>query len=239
VRRLVLLCLAAAAGCAQLVPAPDADPGPQPHDAWQRVLERFVDDAGRVDYAGLARERADLERFVAWIHATGVEGQPLAYHLDAYNALAMYNALERGVPRSLDGFEKLRFFVLRKFALGGTPLSLYAYENDFIRRFGDERVHFALNCMAAGCPRLPRMPFRGADLDAALEREARRFLNEERNVQVDHTARRVRLSSILDWYAADFPPLVAYVSRYRTEPIPEGYRVEFIPYDWTLNARTR
>jgi hypothetical protein len=41
-------------------------------------------------------EPGDLRRFVAWIHATGVEGQPLASHLDAYKALAMYNALERG-----------------------------------------------------------------------------------------------------------------------------------------------
>lgn len=222
------------AGCAQLVPAPGADPDPQ---AWQRVLIRFVDDAGRVDYRGLARERTDLDRFVAWVHATGVERQPLAYHLDAYNALAMYNALERGVPPSLEGFEKVRFFVLRKFQLGGEALSLYAYENEVIRKFGDERAHFALNCMAAGCPRLPRTPFLAADLDTALEREARRFLNEERNVQVDHAARLVRLSSILDWYAEDFPPLPVYISRYRAAPIPADYRVEFIPYDWALNAR--
>lgn len=227
------------AGCAQLVPAPAVEPGPRPLDAWQRVLERFVDDAGRVDYAGLARERADLDRFVAWIHAAGIARQPLAFHLDAYNALAMYNALDRGAPASLDGMEKVRFFFLRRFVLGGEAVSLYAYENDVIRGFGDARIHFALNCMAAGCPRLPRRAFLAGDLNAALEREARLFLNEQRNVQVDHAARRVRLSSILDWYAADFPALLAYVNRYRAEPIPESYRVEFIPYDWTLNARTR
>ncbi len=218
------------AGCAQLVPAPVADPAPEPLEAWQRVLERFVDDSGRVDYVGLARERADLDRFVAWIHATGIGGQGLAYHLNAYNALAMYNALERGVPGSLDGFEKLRFFVLRQFDL-------------VIRPLGDERVHFALNCMAAGCPKLPRAPFRAESLAEALERETRLFLNEARHVQVDHAARAVRLSSILDFYQEDFlakaPTLVAYVNQYRSERIPDDYRVEFIPYDWKLNARTR
>lgn len=238
-RAILLATLALLAGCTQLVRAPDAPPPAQPELAWQRVLERFVDDEGRVDYAGLARERADLDRFVAWIHAEGVARQPLAFHLDAYNALAMYNALERGTPASLAGFEKLRFFLLRRFRLGGDTLSLYAYENDVIRKLGEPRAHFALNCMAAGCPRLPRTPFMAGDLEATLEREARRFLNEPRNVQVDHPARRVRLSAILDWYAEDFPPLLPYVNRYRVERIPEDYRVEFISYDWRLNAQPR
>ena len=226
-------------GCAHLVPAPDTAPAAEPLVAWQRVLERFVDDQGRVDYAGLAREPADLRRFVSWIHAVGIERQPLAFHLDAYNALAMYNALARGVPASLDGFERVRFFYLGRFELAGRSVSLYAYENEVIRKFGDPRVHFALNCMAAGCPRLPRTPFLAGALDEALEREALRFLNEARNVQVDHAARTVRLSAILDWYAEDFPPLLPYVNRYRAERIPEDYRVAFIPYDWTLNARGR
>lgn len=112
-----------------------------------------------------------------------------------------------------------------------------------IHKFGDERIHFALNCMAAGCPRLPRVAFSTARLDAALEREARLFLDERRNVQVDAATRTVRLSSIFKWYAEDFlaaaPTLIAYVNRYRGERIPDDYRVEFIPYDWTLNAQTR
>ena len=219
------------------MPAPDVPPPAEPARAWARVLEGFVDDEGRVDYAGLARDPADLRRFVAWIHAAGIERQPLAFHLDAYNALAMYNALERGVPASLEGFEKIRFFYLRRFALAGKAVSLYDYENDVIRKFGDARIHFALNCMAAGCPRLPRTPFLAADLDAVLEREARRFLNEPRNVQVDHGARTVRLSSIFAFYPEDFPPLLPYVNRHRTERVPEDYRIAFIPYDWRLNAR--
>jgi hypothetical protein len=102
-------------------------------------------------------------------------------------------------------------------------------------------VHFALNCMVRGCPRLPREPFDPRRLDAQLDREARRFLNDPRNVQVDPPLEVVRLSSILKFYGEDFlahaPSLLAYVNRYREEPVPEGYRVEFIPYDWTLAQR--
>ena len=148
-------------GCAQLVPAPQVGPAEEPLGSWARVLERFVDDAGRVDFAALARERGDLERFVAWVYAVGPDNAPqhfptrahvIAYHLNAYNALAMYNVLERGVPESLAGLEKLKFFVLRKLKVGGAPLSLYAFENDVIRPLGEERVHFALTAWRAAVP---------------------------------------------------------------------------------------
>ena len=251
-RRVVLsLLMAVVSGCSHFVPAPPAQPGPgSPQDAWARVLRRHVDDQGRVDFAALASNRGDLERFVGWVYETGPENCPdlfpgradvLAYHLNAYNALAMYNVLDAGIPHSLDGLRKVGFFYLRKVRVGGRSMSLYAYENRIIRRLGEERVHFALNCMAVGCPRLPRVPFEAATLDADLEREATRFFNEDRNVAVDAASRTVRLSEILKFYSVDFlakaPTLVAYAIRYRREPIPHDYGVEFIPYDWTVNRQ--
>jgi hypothetical protein len=238
------------AGCTQLVPAPQAELPPDPQAAWGRVLERFVDDAGRVDFAALAQDRADLDRFVAWIYAEGPQNAPqrfpsrehvLAYHLNAYNALAMYNVLERGIPASLAGLEKVDFFALRKLKVAAVPLSLYAYENDVIRPLGEERVHFALNCMVRGCPRLPRTPFRAEDLERQLAAETRHFLAEPRNVRLDPARRVVHLSEILRFYSEDFlakaPSLPAYVNRHRGEKIPEDYEVAFIPYDWTVNRQ--
>jgi hypothetical protein len=237
-------------GCAVLVPAPAVDPGPDPAAGWAKVLQRHVDDSGRVDFAALAGDRADLDRYVAWLGGFGPRSAPqrfptrahlVAHHINAYNALAMFNVIERGIPRSLGGIELARFFYLRRFPIDGEPLSLYAYENEVIRPLGEERVHFALNCMAVSCPRLPRAPFNGGTLEAELEGEARRFLNEPRNVRVDDADKVVTLSAILDFYSKDFlakmPSLIAYVNRYRNTPVPADYRVEFLPYDWTVNAQ--
>lgn len=227
-------------GCAQLVPAPAgrATTSAAADAAWASVLERFVDDQGRVDYRGLAADRADLDRFVGWVYENRQEG--VAQHLNAYNALAMYNVLEAGVPRSISEYGKVRFFWLRRVRVGGETMSLYRYENEVIRPLGEARVHFALNCMAVHCPRLPRRPFRAATLEADLEREARQFLNEARNVQVDPLRRVVRLSEIFGFFPEDFlakaPSLLAYVNRFRERPVPEDYAVEFIPYDWTVAA---
>jgi hypothetical protein len=43
--------------------APDSTPA-QAEAAWARVLHRFVNDAGEVDFAALAQDRADLDRYV-------------------------------------------------------------------------------------------------------------------------------------------------------------------------------
>ena len=153
----------------------------------------------------------------------------------------MHQVIETGIPASLSGLTKVRFFALSKVAVGGQPISLYDYENKVIRALGDERVHVALNCMSVGCPRLPRAPFRAETLEADLQRESWWFFNEARNVAVDPARRVVRLSEILAFFPEDFltkaPSLIAYVNRYRTEKIDETYRVEFIPYDWTVNRQ--
>jgi hypothetical protein len=150
----------------------------------------------------------------------------------------MYNAVRSGIPEELDS-RKVKFFYRDRFELGGRRISLYALENQVIRPLGDPRVHFALNCMARSCPRLPKEPFRAETLDADLDRLAREFCNDPRNAAVDPAAKVVRFSEILKFYTEDFlkaaPSLVAYANRYRDEKIPEDYRVEFIPYDWTLN----
>ncbi len=64
---------------------------------WSRVLARFVDEEGRIDFRGLADDRADLDRFVEYISRVSPATQPdkfdepakvLSYHINAYNALA-------------------------------------------------------------------------------------------------------------------------------------------------------
>jgi len=239
-------------GCAS-VPRPSstaAPVGPPPYETWARVLTKFVDDEGRINFAAAAKDRDDLNSFVAYVYDNGPNNQPqlfptsahaLAFHINAYNALAMHNVLESGIPESLSGFKKVSFFYLRKVQVGGEPISLYDYENKVIRSFNEPRIHVAVNCMSIGCPRLPREPFLPEKLDAQLDREAKRFFNESRHVAVDDPAKLLWLSEILSFYTGDFlahaPSLAAYVNRYRDAKVPESHAIKFIPYDWTINRQ--
>lgn len=235
------------AACATLRPPMPTTVAPaDPEALWGRVLAGHVDSDGAIDFVGLRERPRDLEAYVAWVAGHGPRSTPalfptresrLAYYINAYNALAMYQVV--ATPRRPEA--QVRFFVTSRVPIDGRSLSLYALENDVIRPLGEPRVHFALNCMVRGCPRLPRGPFTAGRLDTMLDAETRRFLDDPRHVQVDPPLRTVRLNSILRFYTADFlaaaPSLPAYVNRYRSAPIPEGYRVRFIPYDWTLHQR--
>ena len=223
----------------------------EPLDAWARVLDAYVDERGRVDFAGLAAGSDDLRAYVDYIAAVSPRSTPdafatadaeLAYYLNSYNALAMYNVIDTGIPQSLAFFfRKFTFFYWNEFNIGGEKISLYRYENDVIRRLGDPRVHFALNCMSVSCPQLPRVPFTANSVQRQLEAETRRFFAEARNIRVDHARQTVEVSAILDFYTEDFlandPSLIAYINRYRDDQIPNRYTVEFIDYDWTINSR--
>jgi hypothetical protein len=221
-----------------------------PYEIWARVLNRFVDNEGRVNFLAAAKDRADLNQFVAYVYDIGPNNHPelfptkehvLAYHINAYNALAMHKVIEEGVPRSLSGFKKVSFFLFGPVRVGGERISLYAYENKVIRALGDERVHVALNCMSVSCPRLPREPFLPATLEAQLERESIRFFNEQRNASVDELRKTVTISEILKFFPEDFlaksPSLIAYVNRYRAVKVPEDFKVEFRDFDWTVNRQ--
>jgi len=163
--------------------------------------------------------------------------------INAYNALSMYNVLHSGIPLTHAGWNKIRFFVLRRVEVGGRSMSLYSFENDVIRPYAraraDPRIHFALNCSAVACPVLPRTPFSANNLDAELEREAHAFFARTINFRLDASDRTVWLSEMLDFYTEDFVPLAstslaAYASRYAPLPVPDGYSVRFTPYDWTV-----
>ncbi len=123
---------------------------------------------------------------------------------------------------------------------------------ELIRRIGMIREHYGPGTdvqITGGEPTLKRRGelvevvrhARAATFEAERDREARAFLGDERNVGVDHARRAVQLPEILDFFREDFlakaPSLIAYVNRYRAQPIPEDYEVGFIPYNWTVAAR--
>lgn len=246
------LVLSACSGPAYISPPLTGESTPlrPPEEAWARVLKQFVDEQGRVDFAALSASPQDLARYVSWVSERDPASWPdlfrtpahlAAYHLNAYNALAMYNMIDFGAPESLSMVDRREFFRNRKLFVAGRPASLDEYREQIVRGVNDSRVHFALNDMVAGGPRLPREPFRGAALEQQLDREARRFFGEDRNLRVDDGRRRIVLSALLREHRKDFlraaPTLAAYASRFRDAPLPEGYELEFTDFDWRVNRQ--
>lgn len=212
------------------------------------VLARYVDEDGRVDYEALRAEREPLDRYVAWLAAVGPRTRPelfptdearLAYWINAYNALVLFQVVERESLSSV-GAIKGRFFWWTCFEIDGGELNLLDLENEVIRGgFEEPRVHFALNCASVGCPRLPREPFEPERLEQQLAREAERFLRESRNVAVEGD--EVVLSELFEWFSEDFDgdPLAWIRANGPPLDLPQDAPVRYRPWDWELNEPVR
>jgi hypothetical protein len=216
---------------------------------YAAVLQRHVNAQGEVDFAALQQDKTAsglpaLESYVQAIAVTPLNAAAtpearLAHMINSYNALSMYNVVASGIPASHAGLAKVKFFVLRKFNIGGKQISLYDFENDIIRKLDEPRIHFALNCSAVSCPVLPRTPFTAAELNDELDRETRAFFARPENLRIDDKQRTVYFNEILKFYTEDFTPahapnLIAYAQRYSAQDIPANYTIAFTPYDWTV-----
>jgi hypothetical protein len=218
-----------------------------PHEVLDGVLRKVVDDRGRVDYKALAADRGPLERYLWAVSEHSPHSHPelfpseadkLAYWINAYNAYVLYAVTERPTMRSVND-DKTDFFYFTEYTLGGASMSLYALENDVVRKeHAEPRIHFALNCASGGCPELPAEAFLPATLEAQLAREATEFCAHPDKVRA--AAGVVEMSSIFDWYADDFVGSggpVAFCRKWGNTTLPAGAKPAFLPYDWALNAQ--
>ncbi len=235
---------------------PAAQPASAPDiAAYNGLLQRHVTPHGDVRYGDLHHRLEPLESFVRQIAAVSPHSHPelfpgdkakLAYWINTYNSLVLW-AFASKYPKDKDQLSGLigrgLFFYKRKFTVGGKKLTLAHIENDIIREeFDEPRIHFALVCASESCPWLANHAYTAARLEEMLEEETRRFLNQDRNVQIDREARVVHLSKLFDWYGKDFgvtqAERLAFIARYRTdaESLTRGkWKVRHLDYDWSPN----
>lgn len=240
------------------------DAGVTAANVWTRydALLRAVVRGGGVDYAALRGRLGELRAIHGWLGDNGPTSTPgafatanarKAYWINAYNATVLRGVAEapatmRNVLTYLpDG----GFFRARRWRLDGREMTLDAVENREVRPvFRDPRVHVALNCAARSCPPLYGMVYVPAALDRQLDALARAYVNAAGNVEVDATARAVRVTQIFEWFRDDFAGaggVVAWLRRYAAPPLRQRLEaacetdagrcaVTYRSYDWALNA---
>lgn len=192
------------------------------HTAWDALLGRHVRVAAdgrssRMDYAGMAADRAALASYLAGLSAVTAadyarwsKPQQYAFLANAYNAFTVEKILTRWPNlRSIRDFGSVignpwkdRFFTLL-----GARQHLDGIEHETMRAagmFDEPRVHVAVNCASIGCPLIDRRALRAEQLDAQLEDLMRRFLSDRTRNRYNPQTRSLELSKIFDWYAADF-----------------------------------
>lgn len=223
------------------VPATQRAPAPPPlnHEAFERLLQQYVDDAGKVNYKGLKADKAALDAYCQLLTdnpplETWNRNETLAYWINVYNALTLKLIVDNYPTRSIIKLDGGKTWDVRRIKIGSNKYSLNNIENDIIRpKFQEPRIHFAVNCAAKSCPPLWNHAYTADNLEAALESRARAFINNSGFNTL--AGNRARVSKIFDWYGADFGDLRIYLNKYADSPLDANASIRFNEYDWDLN----
>jgi hypothetical protein len=243
------------------------------HETFEELLRAFVDDKGYIDYQAWhehGQSRRLLDEYLAAVGRFSPESDPqrfprksdaLAYWMYAYNAYVIKSVLDRwplgsvtDIQAPVEVVKGFGFFYRLRFPFGGRPYSLYAIENDIIRKgYRDVRIHFVLNCGSDSCPpMLPVLPT-GDELEPFLQQAAENFVSESKNVRINHEKREIVLSEIFKWNEKDFindlrlrglptsTGLFGYIGSIAPQSMQaelaqaEDYELVFVDYDWSVN----
>lgn len=239
--RVIGIFLSVIAACIA-TPAVSADE----HQLFDRVLRAHVRD-GVVDYASIQTD----DRFQAYIDyletadpdSLATRDEKLAFWINAYNALAIKGVVDGLSTGSL--LARLRFFSA-DYTLAGRQIDLYDLEHEIIIPFGEPRIHFAIVCASASCPKLISEAYLAATLDLQLERNTRAFINNTSKNRFDTAQKTTRISMIFDWFANDFEAHSTTVQQYLAQYIDDReiasalrndeYQIWYLDYDWSLNG---
>jgi hypothetical protein len=234
------------------------------HSEWAALLSRFVDDAGLVDYRTLVRVQRLMETYLERLADTDPDAfadtdDQLAFYLNAYNAIAMYQVVQHYPVLSL---RTVPGAWVRPFPVGRRNVSLVQLHGTLVRAFGDPRVHAALCPATWGGPILFNEPFVGTRLQAQLADGLRRLLADgERGARYDAATNTLYLAAPLvrwagDWVYPQRMPRAWGLIAGRAQPqrflqaiapymppalaavVPaQQLTVRALPYDWTLNEQ--
>ena len=225
------------------------------HSAYEAVLKQHVDEAGLVDYNGLAKD----ERFHGYISTLkgadpsqlSRDGQ-MAFWINAYNALTLFHVMDTKPSKSvretgIPGLWTSTAFFRDKLPVAGKRMSLDEIEKAILKpEFQDPRIHFALVCASRGCPPLPRFAYTEENVQGKLEDETRKYLNSPRGTRIDLKENVLYVSKLFDWYREDFVRksgsiedfIRLYLEQDAATFLDLKPKLDFLPYDWSLNAQT-
>ena len=218
------------------------------HAELGRILASVVSDDGTVDYGALRTDSAPLDAYLGRLRATSPGSAPhrfntndarLAYYLNAFNALVLAGVRDHCPLTSVsEPYWGDGFFWRVSYVLGEAETSLQDIESNLVPQVSraDAGVHFVLNRGASGCPPMPREAFEESTVReriAAVTAEALRHpACTRREGDVLH------VSEVFQWYKLDFLIEPLEWIRRRDATLVQGVqRIEFTPYDWSLNGR--
>ncbi|GAB5524442.1 MAG: hypothetical protein Roseis2KO_23140 [Roseivirga sp.] len=247
---IILILAVAAISCSGGNESFAGSPTAPDHSAWTKLLSKYVEDNGLVNYQGFINDKAALESYLETLSSnapgdTWTENEKLAYWINAYNAFTVKLIVDNYPLKSIKDLNPTlsvptvnTIWSKEWFQIGGQDFSLDRIEHKILRKdFEEPRIHFAVNCASISCPVLRPEAYTADKVDRQLDEQARIFLNDPTRNSI--TENRIEVSKIFSWFGGDFKKgqsLLEFIDQYTKVDIDDKAKVRFMKYDWNLNG---
>jgi hypothetical protein len=231
------------------------------HNDYDRLLKKYVNDQGLVNYGAWKQNAADLSVLDEYLHQFAAKADPTsvaAASSDAAGdaaqgnekAASLVNAYNASVLRWILSFYPTESiwqlkdsFSGRRHEIGGRKVSLDDIEHGTLRPLIGYRAHSVLVCAARSCPPLQRFAYTAAKFDQHDDAAYRAWLAREDLNKFLPNEKKVEISSIFKWFTRDFDSaggISKILGRYAPVRVSEfaasgNYDVKYLPYNWGLN----
>ena len=159
------------------------------------------------------------------------------FWINAYNFLTVDLITREGETKSIRNLGGILGNPWGKFKwkINGTKYTLNHIEHKILRKTGDERIHFAINCASISCPDLLGEAYRASTLDAQLAAQEKVALNDiTKGVKIEGNV--VTISKIYSWFDDDFNNGdIAGWLKDHIDDFPANANIKNFKYNWNLN----
>ena len=219
------------------------------HGPWDRLLKKYVDDKGLVNYTAWKASKDDMDTLDTYIREfdksaeKGAEGMEKAASLtNAYNAIAIRTVLGAYPIESIH--ETKKPFETKAWKIGGATVSLNDIENGTLRPTLKYRAHSVLVCAARSCPPLAREAYSADSFESQDDAAFRRWLGRDDLNQFMPQENKAKISEVFKWFKKDFEKSLSVpkvIEKYGPKPAQQlaasgkKFDISYLSYNWGLN----
>jgi uncharacterized protein DUF547 len=218
------------------------------HDEFDRLLKKYVNDQGLVNYGAWKQNAADisaldnyLKPFADKVDNPAQGNEKAASLVNAYNAFVLSWILANYPTESI--WQLKDSFSGKRNEVGGRKVALNDIEHGTLRPLIGYRAHAVLVCAARSCPPLQRFAYIADKFDEQDDRAYQAWLAREDLNKFSPSEKKVEISSIFKWFKADFDKaggVPKILGRYVPQPVREfaatgNYETKYLAYNWGLN----
>ncbi len=209
------------------------------HAIFDKLLKKYVNATGNVNYAGFKRDKAKLKNYLNLLQKANPNKlsrkEQIAFWINAYNAHTIYLVIQKYPITSILKINGGKVWTTKKLNIGGRKsITLSKIEKTIlIGKYKEPRIHFAINCAAKSCPPLMNKAWTGARLNADLKKMTQKFINNKKFNSI--SSKKANLSKIFEWYKKDFGNVATFINKYSASKISRNTKITYAEYNWNLN----